>query len=427
MGSVRRYNFSMILIFLCLIFVFASTYNASVKAAVSDVIENNKVYLQKKNTEIIAELTKAPSTKHWQAIIDDCDDILITVFDSSNNVVAESQTNLTRSFDVQQRSAFEYQGNAYLIQGAVFILHDFAADSMDYVRFIFIEFLIAIVALFLIGSVIYTAMLRPYREFYRSIEEYEKTGNFRENRFGGNIGKIYDRFGAMIQNLEREQQNQRRIIASISHDIKTPLTSIMGYAERLKNDNIPEERRKRYLNTVYDKSVQIRELVDEFDEYLSYNMAQSLKLESVSAQSICERVELEYADELENLSVKFEAENFAGNAEVSADKAKLMRVFGNIISNSLKHFKEESEKRIRFTVEDKKSYVLIKIQDNGTGVESEKLEMIFEPLYTSDKGRKVAGLGLAICREIVESHGGKIYAAPSELGGLGIFIELEKI
>ena len=70
--------------------------------------------------------------------------------------------------------------------------------------------------------------------------------------------------------------------------------------------------------------------------------------------------------------------------------------------------------------------VYINIADSGKGVAEEKLDVIFEPLYTSDEGRKVAGLGLAICREIVDSHGGKIYAKSSEYGGLEICIELER-
>ena len=68
----------------------------------------------------------------------------------------------------------------------------------------------------------------------------------------------------------------------------------------------------------------------------------------------------------------------------------------------------------------------INISDNGEGVSEDKLEIIFEPLYTSDEGRKVAGLGLANCREIVSAHGGNIYARASDFGGLEICIELPR-
>ncbi|MGN1194231.1 MAG: sensor histidine kinase, partial [Acutalibacteraceae bacterium] len=243
--------------------------------------------------------------------------------------------------------------------------------------------------------------------------------------FKGYMGHVYDRFDSLTKNLERQQKNQQRIIASISHDIKTPLTSIMGYTERLKKDNIPPERRERYLDTVYNKSLEIRGLVDEFDEYLGYNMSDKVDSVRLSTKQFCEQIIAEYADELENSGVKFEVINNAQKAYITIDKPKTNRVIGNIVSNSLKHFKGEA-KHIRVTLSERKNSVYIVIADNGEGVTEDKLELIFEPLYTSDEGRKVAGLGLAICREIIESHGGTVHAEKSELGGLAICIELPK-
>ena len=103
----------------------------------------------------------------------------------------------------------------------------------------------------------------------------------------------------------------------------------------------------------------------------------------------------------------------------------LRRVFGNLFSNSLKHF-HSSNRRIRVDIKTEKDKVLIDVDDSGEGVAEDKLELIFEPLYTSDQGRQVAGLGLPICREIIESHRGRIYAAGSELGGLKVCIELNR-
>ena len=110
---------------------------------------------------------------------------------------------------------------------------------------------------------------------------------------------------------------------------------------------------------------------------------------------------------------------------MAIDMGKFKRVFGNIFGNSMKHFISE-KKLIDFEISCDKKKIYINISDSGDGVEEEKLDMIFEPLYTSDEGRKVAGLGLAICREIVESHSGKIYARTSRYGGLEICIELDR-
>ena len=199
----------------------------------------------------------------------------------------------------------------------------------------------------------------------------------------------------------------------------------MGYAERLKKANIPEERRERYLDTVYGKSLEIQQLINEFDEYLSYNMTKELNAETVSCSNLQKYIIENYADELENEGVNFTVENEAEDTLVMIDLQKFRRVFGNIFSNSLKHFVTE-EKNITVIISSEKDKVYIEIRDNGEGVPEDKLDVIFEPLYTSDEGRKVAGLGLAVCREIVDSHAGKIYAENATDGGLVIHIELKE-
>ncbi|MGN1419639.1 MAG: sensor histidine kinase [Acutalibacteraceae bacterium] len=422
MSFNRRTNFVLIIVFLVLIAFFAVSYNESVSTVLSTAAENDKEMLQSYNNEIIKRLTKADNISEWSDIVDDYETIVVTVENSSNDVIIKAENSpVVSALDVKVRTAFEYKGSAYLITSSVFILRDYQKDIL---HFMCIELLIAVSLVALIIFIIYTIMLRPYRRFYNSIEEYEKTGNFRETKFRGYIGKVYERFGVLTKNLERQQQNQRRIIASISHDIKTPLTSIMGYTERLKKDNISPERRERYIDTVYNKALEIRGLVDEFDEYLSYNMLQSFSTEYMTLPQLCDMIRDEYADELENMGVDFEVVCHDSKKGVMIDKQKMKRVFGNMVGNSVKHFTHE-EKKIRIDVETVKNKVIISFNDNGSGVEDDKLELIFEPLYTSDKGRRVAGLGLAICREIVESHGGKICARKSDLGGLEVRIELD--
>lgn len=87
----------------------------------------------------------------------------------------------------------------------------------------------------------------------------------------------------------------------------------------------------------------------------------------------------------------------------------MRRVFGNIIGNSIKNMKKDY-KKIEINFNNDKENILISIADNGCGVDDDKIDKIFEALYTSDKSRNVAGLGLSICKSIVECHGGKIYA-----------------
>ena len=408
-----------------LIIVFAFSYNYYVTMSVADAAYNDKEILQAYNNEIISKLIREESVDDWSEIVEQYEDIVIVIENSHNRVVTKSIDRTWTALDVKVQTPFEFGGEAYMIKSSVYLLRDYVGDVRTMVAFVFVQFLIALWVLSVLVIIIYNLVVRYYSGLYEAIEEYDKTGKLKKIVLKGYAGRIYDRFESLTQNLEKQQHNQRRIIASISHDIKTPLTSIMGYAERLSKDSVNPERQQRYLDTVYAKSVEIQHLVNEFDEYLGYNMPQELNFSTVSAKEIISMVTEEYQEELELAGVVFNVINHADEAEVLIDKIKLKRVFGNILSNSLKHFADR-EKIIDFEINCDKDKVYINISDSGKGVEDEKLDMIFEPLYTSDKGRKVAGLGLAICREIIDSHSGKIYAKPSELGGLAVCIQIDR-
>lgn len=426
MKQLNKTNLLVALTILGVIAAFAYSYNAYVTTVVADEMYNDRDILYSYNTEIISKLVEEESIAAWSDIVEQYEDVVIVIENSSNKVVTKSIGRTWSTLDVKVQTPFEYHGEAYLIKSSVYFLRDYVSDVRVMVKFIFMEFLIGLSALCFLIFIIYLIMLRPYKELYKAIEEYDKTGQPKKTTIKGYAGSIYNRFLSLTKNLEREQENRQRIIASISHDIKTPLTSIMGYAEQLKKDTINQERRKRYLNTVYDKSVEIQQLVDEFDEYLSFNMSGSMRREEISAENLRRCVINEYADELQDNGVDFSVDNFAQDALIYIDKQKFKRVFGNIFANSLKHFKSDL-RIIAVDITCDKDKLYIEVSDSGEGVEESKLDMIFEPLYTSDEGRKVAGLGLSICREILDGHDGKIYGKKSKFGGLTICMELDRI
>lgn len=416
-----------VFIFVCIVLIFTVSYNSYVTKIVIDGSYHDEEILEEYNNEIIKELTSASSTEEWPLIVASYSDVIIEIEDENNDIVTESLDKNWTFLDVKVQTPFEYKDYAYVIKSSVYFLREHVAEDRNLVSFLFIELLIGLSALATLIFAIYTRMLRPYSKLYKAIEEYDKTGNLRKNNINGYAGKVYDRFVSMTKNLEQHQNNQRRIIASISHDIKTPLTSIMGYTERLKKDSVPEERKKQYLDTVYGKSVEIQQLVNEFDEYLDFNLSNQMSFETVTTEKLARNISADYADDLENAGATLIVENRAKGAALQLDLLKFKRVCGNLFGNSLKHFSKE-EHIIKVLITCDKKTVYIDIHDNGTGVEEEKLEVIFQPLYTSDKGRKVAGLGLAICREIIDRHGGKIYAKKSEdLGGLTVCIELARL
>ncbi len=424
MTQNRKINFAILLLLILTVGVFAYSYNTYITSVVMDVAKNDKEILQLYNTEIIERLTREESIDGWSEIVESYSDLVIVIEDSNNEVVTRTADRAWSNLDVRVRTPFDYKGKAYLIRTSVYLLRDYVSDSKVLLRFLLIELLICLSVLILLIFIIYTLMLRPYRSIYKAIEEYDKTGKLTKVKLKGYAGRVYGRFASMAKNLEIQHQRQNQIIASISHDIKTPLTSIMGYSERLKKDSLPPERRENYLNTVYDKAVEIETLVDEFDEYLSYNLPYEVNLKSVSVDEIVSCINRDYSDDLSHSDIEFAVVNFCEEgASVKADSQRLKRVCGNILANSVKHI-NNSEKFIRIDILPEKESVLFVFNDSGEGVEEDKLEIIFEPLYTSDKGRKVAGLGLAICYEIVNSHGGEIYAKKSDMGGLAVCVRL---
>ena len=416
-------NIAIAFLMLGAVIAFAFAFNSSVTNSVTDMMYNDRETLTAYNNEIIEKLTDAESTDEWSAIVERYQDLAIIIEDNAHNVLTRTESRTSSAFDVRVRTPFEYHGQAYMINSSVYLLRDYEADSRELVKAYFIEFLIGIATLILLVFIIYTIVMRPYRNFYFAMEEYDRTGKLEDRSFKGYVGKIYHRFELLTQHLEKEQQNQQRIIANISHDIKTPLTSILGYAERLQRDDLPPERRERYLATIYGKAQEIQLLMDEFDEYLSYKMIAPLHMETLSTQTMKELLETEYRSDLELMDVAFAVNNHAPQSYGLLDRMRMNRVFGNLISNSVKHL-PESGGRIEINISAQNDMIVLCVCDNGEGVADDKLEEIFEPLYTSDEGRKVAGLGLAICREIMESLHGTIKAEQAKLGGLCIRMTL---
>ena len=410
----RKLNFVLIIITVAVIATFAYNYNNYVRTVYTDASANNREILRQENSEIVARLVGAQSIDEWTAIVEEYNHLAVEIENSENLIVTEFTGTDFKEPAIRIRTPFEFNDDQiYILKSSMFVFKDYAKGVTGAVaNFFIIEFLFGIAFILLFVFFLYNYMLKNYKLLYEAIEEYENTGKLRKTKLKGYAGHIYKRFSSMTENLERQQKNQNNMMASISHDIKTPLTSIMGYAERLSKDNISEERRTRYLETVYGKSLEIQELINEFDEYVSFNMPEEFDKKVIDAEYIARKVHEDFGADLSLSGIELTINNTAGKAKINGNEKKLKRVFSNVLSNCEKHFRDGDKKiKIDIYCDDQKLYV--DISDNGKGVASENFDIIFEPLYTSDEGRKVAGLGLAICREIIDSHGGRIYAKDS--------------
>lgn len=299
--------------------------------------------------------------------------------------------------------------------------------------------LLFIIAIVVISFITSTTIIGPIKQITEGANEIAK-GNFEheiEYKSTNELGQLAESFNEMrlrVKDSMEEQrladQKQKEMIAGIAHDLRTPLTSVKGYLEGLR-DGIADtpEKQNRYMDIIYSSTCDTEKMLDE--------LLTISKLELGSVTLNCERIEIanfiEYArqigDEIEKDNFDFELiDKTKGSVVLNLDTDSFSRVINNIISNSIKYRNKDIRGKIEITVIEYKNTVLFEIKDNGMGVERESLPRIFDTLYRADKARSNvrngSGLGLAICKQIVELHGGLIWAQ-SELGkGLSIFISL---
>mgnify|MGYP000945820830 CR=1 FL=1 len=275
--------------------------------------------------------------------------------------------------------------------------------------------------IFLLMTVlIFTILVIPIIRLRKTMRRYYEHGELPErSERQDEIGKLQNTFAEMVGVLQAKEQAEHRLVASISHDIKTPLTSVMGYTERLLTTEMPPEKQRQYLQCVYDKAVSIKTLVDKFDEFLDVGLKDTVPMRPVKAREICCMLQEEYGAELEDTGAEFEVNCLCPESRLICNTDELKRFFGNLIENSIRHSGAEHLK-LHITCQKQGEQIEFLFWDNGQGVAPELLLRIFEPFYTTDRGRKVSGLGLSICKSIAKAHGGTVSAENVPDGGLMI-------
>lgn len=274
------------------------------------------------------------------------------------------------------------------------------------------------------GVLLYLLIVSPIIGLRKTMREYSEKGSLppRSPRTD-EVGKLQNTFADLTGVLKAKEQSERRLIASISHDIKTPLTSVLGYSERLLSAQLTQEKRERYLHSIYEKGMAIKSIVDEFDDYLDSGLRDEAPMELITAGSLCQGLRREYEQELLDAGVRLRVDCACPDAQLICNPAHMRRYFGNLIGNSIQH---SGAQRLELDLSCRREgeRMILEFWDNGQGVPAGQRSAIFEPLYTTDRGRKVSGLGLAICKSIITAHGGTISAHEGPRGGLLIWASL---
>lgn len=216
------------------------------------------------------------------------------------------------------------------------------------------------------------------------------------------------------ERLAREnEQKKDELIVYLAHDIKTPLTSMIGYLSLLSEiKDMPQEQRNRYIDIALDKSYRLEYLINELFDVARFNSEKIvLEKEEINLNLMLEQIADDFYPTLKEMNKKI---NFTSDEKtiLYADPDKLSRVFNNLIKNAVNYSKENTD--IDISILNKENQATVKITNKGKQIPKEKLDKIFEKFYRLDSSRTSkpggSGLGLAIAKEIVELHGGRIYA-----------------
>lgn len=216
------------------------------------------------------------------------------------------------------------------------------------------------------------------------------------------------------ERLAREnEQKKDELIVYLAHDIKTPLTSMIGYLSLLSEiKDMPQEQRNRYIGIALDKSYRLEYLINELFDVARFNSEKIvLEKEEINLNLMLEQIADDFYPTLKEMNKKI---NFTSDEKtiLYADPDKLSRVFNNLIKNAVNYSKENTD--IDISILNKENQATVKITNKGKQIPKEKLDKIFEKFYRLDSSRTSktggSGLGLAIAKEMVELHGGRIYA-----------------
>ena len=212
------------------------------------------------------------------------------------------------------------------------------------------------------------------------------------------------------------EQRKNDLVVYLAHDLKTPLTSVIGYLTLLRDEpQLSQELRARYTGIALDKALRLEDLINEFFDITRFNLTTlTLDKEPVHLSRMLEQITNEFLPILSEKELGWRTE-ITPNVELLCDPVKMERVFDNLIRNAVNYSYPGTEISLSMQPDSTSDHILITVSNRGRTIPPDKLNRIFEQFFRLDSSRATttggAGLGLAISKEIVELHGGTISAA----------------
>ncbi len=314
---------------------------------------------------------------------------------------------------VQSANAIIY-GDVYQVDGhtiKIISTIDVSEEQNSYIM----STLVILGTVFLSGSfvflVIADVIVKPITRITSAINELGKGNyNIHVNYVGDDeISKLNQGFNHMAKQLAKQEETRQKFISDISHEFQTPLTAIQGFANILKDEELPKSQREKYANIILFNSKRL--------STLSKNMLQLTLLDSDELNlekkkySLVEQLDRVIEDQINSALIKNIEIQFIKPKKdilVDGDEDRLEQVWINVLSNAIKYTKKDG--LITVTMKKVGKYVEVSFEDTGIGMSKEVISHIFERFYREEKARSIEGngLGLSIVKSIIELHNGSI-------------------
>lgn len=316
-----------------------------------------------------------------------------------------------------------------LLHSTISQLHNL---QQNIVKVIYVPFLIMIIISFVLLGIISGKIMRPLRKINTVAEEYS-TGNFETKlniRSHDEIGQLASTLEYMASELSKLDEYRRSFISNISHDFRSPLTSIKGYIEAIQDGTIPPEKQDKYLSIVVNETNRLTKLTSsllELNDFDSYGIW--LMQKDFDVVDLVKNAMNTFEGHCQEKNISLILNNHTESSVVHADKTKIQQVIYNLLDNAIKF--TPSGKNIYITLTEKNDKLFISIKDEGCGIPADSLNKIWVRFYKADtsrgKDRQGTGLGLAITREIVKAHGENINVVSTEGVGSEFTFSLSKV
>ena len=328
-------------------------------------------------------------------------------------------------FEEDYLSVFSPITSDFKVKGYVVVHYPLSTIEKEKESLLAIDYLMLII-LFLLSLIIlifFTEMVYlPIRKITEATEQYASGNMHYELSMDSDdeIGYLGATVSYMAQEIASAEDDQKKFIANVSHDFRSPLTSIKGYLEAMIDGTIPPEMHEKYLNIVLNETERLRKLTNGL-----------LTLNNLNTKGMLLDVSVfDINQEIRNVVASFEGTCIkkaiaieliltGDELPVKADCEKIKQVMYNLVDNAIKFSHPDSI--IKIETSEKKNKVFVSVKDSGIGIPKEQLSQVFERFYKSDlsrgKDKKGTGLGLSIAREIIRAHGENINVISTE--GIG--------